>query len=171
MTTLARVLATVLLLAGVCAALPSGDAVAAGSSSSTSSAESQADQRNIERGKQAIEAGDWERAAGFLERAAESDPRNADVFNLLAYSYRHLGRFDDAFANYARALDLDPRHRGAHEYVGEAYLLVGDMAMAERHLALLQAICGGPCEEADELAEAIAHAKMGAGQGAAEAVQ
>ena len=63
-------------------------------------AASQADQRNIERGKQAIEAGDWERAASFLARAAEANPRNADVFNLLAYSYRHLGRLDDAFANY-----------------------------------------------------------------------
>ena len=142
--------------------LPMGDAVAAGSS--TGSTAPQAESQDLVRGKQAIESGAWERAARHLERAAAASPRNADVFNLLAYSYRHLGRLDDAFTYYGRALDLDPRHRGAHEYVGEAYLLVGDLAMAERHLALLQQICGGPCEEADELAEAIAGFKQGAAE-------
>ena len=137
MTIYVRVLAAILLLGAAVAVLPAWDAIAAGSSNSTSSATDQADQRNIERGKQAIEAGDWERAASFLERAADADPRNADVFNLLAYSYRHLDRLDDAFENYARALDLDPKHLGAHEYIGEAYLMVGDLAKAEDHLAAL----------------------------------
>ena len=162
MTTRARVFAAILLLGGAVAMLPASDATAAGSSSSTSSATSQADQRNIERGKQAIEAGDWERAATFLERAAESNPRNADVFNLLAYSYRHLDRLDDAFENYGRALDLDPKHLGAHEYIGEAYLMVGDPAAAEEHLATLREICAS-CEETEELAEAIAQFKEGDG--------
>ena len=163
MTTLARVLAVILLLAGAGAVLPVSDAAAAGSSGGTSSATSQADQRNVERGRQAIEAEDWERAATFLERAAEADAQNADVFNLLAYSYRHLGRLDDAFENYGRALELDPGHLGAHEYIGEAYLMVGDPASAERHLARLTEICGA-CEEAEELAEAIEHYKEDAAQ-------
>ena len=163
MTTFARAIAAVALLTVVGAVLPASEATAAGSSS-TSNTASQADQRNMERGKQAIEAGDWERAAMFLERASEADPRNADAFNLLAYSYRHLGRLEDAFAAYGRALELDPAHRGAHEYIGEAYLLVGDLAKAERHLAILTEVCGGACEEADELAEAIAHFKDRAAQ-------
>ena len=161
MTICVRVFAAILLLGGAAALLPAPDAIAAGSSSSTSSATTQADQRNIERGKQAIGAGNWERAASFLERAAESSPRNADVFNLLAYSYRHLDRLDDAFENYARALDLDPKHLGAHEYIGEAYLMVGDLAKAESHLATLQDICA-VCEETEELAEAVAHFKESA---------
>ena len=160
MTTIARALGAILLLAGAAAVLPASDALAAGSSSGTSS---QADQRDLERGKQAIEAQDWERAASHLERAAKSDPRNADVFNLLAYSYRHLGRIDDAFANYGRALDLDPRHLGAHEYIGEAYLIVGDLVKAEQHLAALTEICGS-CEETEELAEAIDNFKKGAAE-------
>ena len=160
MTTIARTLAAIVLLAGAAAVLPAWDAVAAGSSSNTSS---QSDQRDLERGKQAIEAQDWERAASHLERAARSDPRNADVFNLLAYSYRHLDRIDDAFVYYGRALDLDPRHLGAHEYIGEAYLIVGDLAKAEQHLATLNDICAS-CEETEELAEAIAQFKEGAGE-------
>ena len=161
MTIHMRVFAAILLLGGAVAMLPASDATAAGSSSSTSNATTQADQRNIERGKQAIEAGDWERAARFLERAAQSNPRNADVFNLLAYSYRHLDRLDDAFENYGLALALDPKHLGAHEYIGEAYLMVGDLAKAEGHLATLQDICAS-CEETEELAEAIAQFKEGA---------
>ena len=163
MTTRIRVFAAILLLGAAVAMFPASDATAAGSSTSTSNATTQADQRNIVRGKQAIEDGDWERAANFLERAAESNPRNADVFNLLAYSYRHLDRLDEAFEHYARALDLDPRHLGAHEYIGEAYLLVGDLAKAEEHHATLMEICGA-CEETEELAEAIAHFKEDAGQ-------
>ena len=163
MTTLTRTLAAVALLAAMGTALPALEAAAAGTST-TGSAASQADQRNVERGRQAVDAGDWERAAMFLERATDSDPRNADAFNLLAYSYRHLGRIEDAFEAYGVALRLDPAHRGAHEYIGEAYLLVGDLAMAEEHLATLKAICGGPCEEADELAEAIAQYREGEGQ-------
>ena len=170
MTTHMRIIAAIALLAAA-AVLPPSDTRAAGSSSSSGNATSQADQRNIERGKQAIAAEDWDRAAAFLERAAEADTGNADVFNLLAYSYRHLGRLEDAFANYGRALHLDPAHRGAHEYIGEAYLLVGDLAEAERHLAILTEVCGGACEEADELAEAIAHFKEGAGQGGAGEAQ
>ena len=160
MTTRIGVLAATLLLGGALAMLPASDATAAGSSSSTSSATDQADRRDFERGKQAIAAGDWKRAAGFLERAADADPRNADVFNLLAYSYRHLDRLDEAFEHYGRALDLDPRHLGAHEYIGEAYLMVGDLAKAEDHLATLTEICAA-CEETEELAEAIAQFKEG----------
>ena len=55
------------------------------------------------------------------------------------------------FAHYERALKLNPRHRGAHEYVGEAYLMVGKLAQAEGHLKALQAICLLPCEELDDL--------------------
>ena len=160
MTTRFRLFGAILLLGGALAMLPASDATAAGSSSSTSNATTQADERNIERGKQAIEAGDWRRAAMFLERAAQSDSQNADVFNLLAYSYRHLDRLDEAFENYGRALDLDPKHLGAHEYIGEAYLMVGDLAKAEAHLATLQDICAS-CEETEELAEAIAQFKEG----------
>ena len=163
MTTRVRAFASILLLAGALAVFSPSDVLAAGSSTSSNDAASQADRRNLERGKQAIEAQDWERAANFLERAADSDPRNADVFNLLAYSYRHLDRLDEAFANYGRALDLDPRHLGAHEYIGEAYLLIGDLAKAEEHLATLTEICAS-CEETEELAEAIEQFKEGAGQ-------
>ena len=107
-------------------------------------------------GRAAIEAKDWQGAIRALSSAALRDTRNADIQNYLGYAYRHTGQMDLAFKHYERALQLDPRHRGAHEYVGEAYLMVNDLAKAEAHLSALEKICLIPCEEYDDLKKAIA---------------
>ncbi|MDI1272273.1 hypothetical protein [Polaromonas sp.] len=60
------------------------------------------------------------------------------------------------FKHYGEALRLNPKHRGAHEYVGEAYLMVGDLAKAKQHLAALDKLCFMPCEEYTDLKKAIA---------------
>lgn len=106
-------------------------------------------------GKQAIEQKHWSAAIQSLSSAALRDTRNADIQNYLGFAYRHNGQLDQAFEHYARALKLNPRHRGAHEYVGEAYLMVKDLAKAEEHLAALQKICLIPCEELNDLKKAI----------------
>ena len=105
--------------------------------------------------------GDWRLAVKYLEKAVKLNPRDADAYNLLAYSYRRMGKLDPAFEYYAKALDIDPRHRGAHEYVGEAYLMVGDLAAAQRHLSQLKEICSGGCNEAMKLRKSIARYKDG----------
>src|SRR6266498_2683632 len=71
-------------------------------------------------------------------------------------SRHHAGQLALAFKHYQRALQLNPRHRGAHEYVGEAYLIVKDLAKAEEHLNALRGICLIPCEESTDLEKAIA---------------
>jgi len=106
---------------------------------------------DITAGKQAIEAGDWKQAAGRLAKAALRNPGNADLQNYLGYSYRHLGRYELAFEHYQRALEIDPRHKGAHEYIGEAYLETGDLARAEHHLAILKSLCPLSCEQLEDL--------------------
>jgi len=107
-------------------------------------------------GKQAIDAKDWSAAIKSLTSAALRDTRNADIQNYLGYAYRNAGQLDLAFRHYQRALQLNPRHRGAHEYVGEAYLMVHNLAKAEEHLAALQKICLIPCEEYADLKKKIA---------------
>ena len=99
------------------------------------------------RGIEAVEAKDWKSAIRLLSSAALRDTRNADLQNYLAYAYRNGGELPLAFKHYSRALELNPRHRGAHEYLGEAYLLIGNLPKAEEHLAALQKICLIPCEE------------------------
>ena len=102
-------------------------------------------------GKKAIDDKRWADAIKAMSSAALRDTRNADIQNYLGYAYRNAGQMDKAFAHYERALKLNPRHRGAHEYVGEAYLMVGKPAQAQEHLKALQAICLMPCEELDDL--------------------
>ena len=107
-------------------------------------------------GKAAIEAKDWNAAIKALSSAALRDTRNADIQNYLGYAYRKRGQLDLAFKHYERALQVNPRHRGAHEYMGEAYLLVDNLTKAEEHLAALEKICLIPCEEYDDLKKEIA---------------
>ena len=113
-------------------------------------------------GRAAIEAKQWQTAIRALSSAALRDTRNADIQNFLGYAYRNLKQFDLAFTHYKRAIELNPRHRGAHEYIGEAYLMVGDLPKAKEHLAALEKICLLPCEELDDLKAKIAEYMKGA---------
>jgi tetratricopeptide (TPR) repeat protein len=106
-------------------------------------------------GKRAIGAGDWEGAIKALTNAALRDARNADIQNYLGYAYRRLRQFDPAMQHYRQALALNPRHRSAHEHLGEVYLVQGNLAKAKEHLAALEQICLIPCDEYDDLKRAI----------------
>lgn len=107
-------------------------------------------------GKRAVEKKDWAEAARLFQRAEIRHPDHADLQNILGFSYRNMKQFDLAFKHYRRAIELDPRHRGAHEYIGETYLLTGDLAGAQRHLAALKEICLLPCDELNDLERAMA---------------
>jgi tetratricopeptide (TPR) repeat protein len=106
-------------------------------------------------GLKALTENDWNGAIRALAAAALRDARNADVQNYLGYAYRRLRRLDAAFTHYQVALTLNPRQRSAHEHLGEAYLVVGNLAKAEEHLAALERICLIPCEQYDSLKKAI----------------
>ena len=103
-----------------------------------------------------IDQKDWRGALAQLKIAQRKDRKNADVYNLMGYSYRKSGQLDDAFDSYHTALRLDPRHRGAHEYIGEAYLQAHRPDKAREHLAALRMICGEGCDEYQDLAKALA---------------
>ncbi|MHA1570807.1 MAG: tetratricopeptide repeat protein, partial [Alphaproteobacteria bacterium] len=57
--------------------------------------------------------------------------------------------------NYDKALALDPNHKGAHEYLGEMFLILNDLASAQRQLETLATICPRGCEQRDDLQQAI----------------
>jgi Flp pilus assembly protein TadD len=102
-------------------------------------------------GKRAIEAKDWTAAIERFSAAALRAPDNADIQNYLGFASRNAGNLDAAFRHYHRALVSDPRHRAAHEYIGEAYLMASNLAKAEEHLAALERICLLPCGEYADL--------------------
>ena len=112
--------------------------------------------------RQAIATRDWKKALAELNLAVREEPRNADIHNLLGYSYRKQARPDlpKAFEHYNTAIRLDPRHKGAHEYIGEAYLMDNKPQEAEKHLAALEMICGNTlCDEYTDLSRAVADYK------------
>jgi tetratricopeptide (TPR) repeat protein len=118
---------------------------------------------NYAAAKQLVEDGKYAEAIPLLEKVVAGDARNADAFNYLGYSNRQLGRHDAALDYYQKALAIEPRHRGANEYLGELYLTLGDLAKAEERLDVLDDACFFGCDEYTELKNAIAayKAKLG----------
>ncbi len=109
--------------------------------------------------REAIKAKDWKSAINELSAAVKAEPKNADAHNLLAYSHRKQAQpnLAKAFEHYKIALQLNPQHLGAHEYIGEAYLMDKKPDEAEKHLAILEKLCGNKtCEEYADLAKALA---------------
>ena len=96
----------------------------------------------------------YEEALSELEVFIAKEKENADAWNLLGYSQRKTGSINQSLKSYKRALRLEPRHLGAHEYIGELYLVMDKPKKAQKHLDRLRKYCGD-CEEAEELAEAI----------------
>ena len=101
---------------------------------------------------------DWKAAAAVLEEGLRKNPNNADYHNLLAYSIRKGPNPDMSavFKHYNEALRIDPKHKDAHEYLGEAYLMVGNVAKAKEHLAQLDKLCFFGCSQYSDLKKAIA---------------
>ena len=83
----------------------------------------------------------------------------ADIYNLLGFSYRKSDNPDlnKAFESYEIALEANPNHAGAHEYLGELYLKMGKKSMAEEMLAKLEVIAGTNSDEYKKLKKAIAN--------------
>ena len=106
-----------------------------------------------------IAAKNWPAAIAELERV--KDTRSADWNNLMGYSVRKGPTPDYAAAGryYDAALRIDPTHRGALEYSGELFLILGDLPRAEERQARLAKICTVPCEELEDLQAAITRYK------------
>lgn len=138
--------------------LHTAHAAGGGGGGGGASAESVASDPVIQAAQAAISKKDWDAAQATLLQALGGNPNNADYHNLYAYSLRKSANpdMDLVFKHYAEALRINPSHRGAHEYVGEAYLLVNKLAKAKEHLAVLDRLCFFGCEEYSDLKKAIA---------------
>ena len=112
----------------------------------------------LENANGAIAAKNWAQAQAVLREAVARDPNKAEYHNLYAYSIRMGANpaMDLVFRHYNEALRLEPKHRGAHEYLGEAYLMTGNLAKAKEHLAELDRLCTFGCKEYSKLKSAVA---------------
>ena len=112
---------------------------------------------NVAAARKAIDAKDYKGAVGYLTKAVQELPNDADAHSMLGYAYRKTNVFDKSMEHYQRALKLDSNHRWAHEYLGELYLDMNQPDNAEKQLAALKKACPflGKCEEYDDLKKAI----------------
>jgi len=112
-------------------------------------------------GLAAFEAGDWPVVIERMAEVTEIRPWHADAYNRAGFAYRKLGDYDRALVLYDKALALDPHHRGALEYLGEAYLeldrpedaraLLGRLATECRRIASGVGDWRASCEEWQDL--------------------
>jgi tetratricopeptide (TPR) repeat protein len=103
------------------------------------------------------------KAKDFKGALAELTPMlqtylHADVYNLMGFSLRKIGDQKQAYTFYRKALDFDPQHKGALEYLGELYVETGQIDKARENVAQLKKLCPGGCEELADLEKTIAEA-------------
>ena len=98
---------------------------------------------------------DYAGALAELRGLAE-DNQQADVYNLMGYTLRKTGDYKTSLTYYTKALELQPDHKAAREYLGELYVETGEMAKAEEQVSTLKQLCPSGCEELEDLQKAIA---------------
>ena len=106
-----------------------------------------------------IDREQFDRAISELRKAADLRPKNADIQNYLGFAYRKSGKLEASGNHYAKALELDPDHKGALEYQGELFLMTGVPEKARANLARLEDLCPSGCSELTDLKAAIAAAQ------------
>lgn len=105
-----------------------------------------------------IKAKEFKSAIADLNGMIDKGVQHADVYNLLGFSLRKSGDLKTAYTFYKKALDFDPEHKGALEYLGELYVQTGELAKAREHVVLLTKLCPQGCEELEDLQKALAAA-------------
>jgi tetratricopeptide (TPR) repeat protein len=104
-----------------------------------------------------VKAKDFKAAIAELTPMLETH-QHADVYNLLGFSLRKTGDAKQAYTFYRKALEFDPEHKGALEYLGELYVETGQIDKARENVVLLKKLCPTGCEELADLEQAIAAA-------------
>jgi Flp pilus assembly protein TadD len=152
---------TLAILAASVAMTLSAAAFGMGSDSNQSSGTDKAVDPDYARAKTMIEAKNYSAALPVLQQVVAKNPKNADAYNLLGYATRKSGDPNGSLQYYTTALQIDPKHLGANEYIGEAYLMLDKPQQAEQQLARLDQLCVFGCAEYKALKAAIADYKAG----------
>lgn len=158
MTATPRLIAAGVVALALGLALPAAPALAMGGSDSPPARS----ENDYDKAVKAVKAEKYKDAIELLKKVVEKEPKKADAWNYLGYSQRKTGQLDAALKAYTNALDIDPKHKGAHEYLGELYLMTDDLPKAEEMLKKLAQLCGG-CSERKELEKAVATYKKAKG--------
>ena len=69
---------------------------------------------------------DLDKALSWYKRLEAKNPSSPAVLYNIAYTFKKLGRVDEAFPYYRKVLALEPGHAEAHFGLGLSYLITGD---------------------------------------------
>ena len=83
------------------------------------------------------------------------DQNSPQALNYRGYATRKAGRLDEGIGFYLKSVALDPKYTLVREYLGEAYVLKGEISLAKEQLRTIEKLCGTTCESYQDLAEAI----------------
>jgi tetratricopeptide (TPR) repeat protein len=109
---------------------------------------------SYKKAKELVDDEEYAKAIPLLQKSIKEKGEYADALNLLGFSNRKLGDKAKAMTYYTKALNMEPQHLGANEYMGELYLELNDLPKAQARLAVLKSACGD-CDEYEDLEEAI----------------
>ncbi len=93
--------------------------------------------------------------AGIAMLHALNRDDHPDVANLLGYTSRKLGHYDDAKFWYEKALAANPNHTLTWSYYGMWHAEQGNLLKARDHLVKIASLCGTQCREYVMLKEVI----------------
>ena len=98
----------------------------------------------------------YEKAQKLLIQYNKKFPNKADTLNYLGFTTRKLGDFENGEKYYLQGLEIDPKHTGINEYLGELYVATNRHNLAIERLEVLKS-CN--CKEYEELKAVIAGKK------------
>ena len=94
----------------------------------------------------------YEKAQKLLIKSNKKFPNKADTLNYLGFTTRKLGDYENGEKYYLQGLEIEPKHIGINEYLGELYVATNRLNLAKERLKILEN-CN--CEEYTELKEII----------------
>ena len=83
-----------------------------------------------------------------FSEAYKNDKNNPDILNYMGFTSRKTGNFEKAEEFYLKGLNIDPKHNGINEYLGELYVNTNRIKKANERLEVLKN-CN--CEEYKDL--------------------
>ena len=98
----------------------------------------------------------YAKAQKLLLKANKEKPLQADTLNYLGFTTRKLGDYENGEKYYLLGLEIEPKHIGINEYLGELYVATNRIDLAKERLKILE---NCKCEEYNELKEIIAGTK------------
>ena len=99
----------------------------------------------------------YSEALKYLYKANKENPANPDILNYLGFANRKVDNFKDAEIYYLMGLEIDPKHVGINEYLGELYVITKRHNLAVERLEVLSD-CN--CKEYQELKDVIEGKKV-----------